>query len=45
MLKNKYNIVNEETVIYRYKKPSYKISAQEFFKHCESGIKILLEEK
>lgn len=40
MLKNKYNIDNDDTIIYEYKKPKYNINAQEFFRHCESGIKV-----
>lgn len=35
--KNK-NIDN--IVIYKYEKLNYKISSNEFFKHCESGIKV-----
>ena len=44
MLKNKYNIVNDETIIYEYKKPNYNINAAAFFKHCESGNKVNLIE-
>lgn len=43
MIKNKYNISNNDTIIYEYKKPNYNIKAQEFFKHCESGNKVKLE--
>jgi len=39
MIKSKYNINNNETIIYEYKKPNYNISSIEFFKHCEKGIK------
>ena len=42
MIKNKYNIDNNETIIYEYKKPNYNINAQDFFTHCETGIKIEL---
>lgn len=31
--------------IYNYKKPKYHINVLEFFKHCESGINISLEDK
>ena len=44
MLKNKYNIDNNETIIYKYKKPKYNITAQDFFEYCESSNKIQLEE-
>lgn len=42
MLKNKYNIDNNETIIYEYSKPNYNITALDFFNHCESGTKIEL---
>lgn len=38
MLKNNYGINNNKT----YKKPDYNINSLTFFKHCESGIKVLL---
>ena len=31
--------------IYNYKKPKYHINVLDFYKHCESGINILLEDK
>jgi len=40
MLKNKYNIENDNTYIYKYDKPKYGISCNEFYKHCESGIEV-----
>lgn len=42
MIKSKYNISNDYTVIYEYIKPSYNITAQTFCKHCESGNKIII---
>ena len=44
MLKNNYGINNNKTIIYEYKKPDYNIDSLTFFKHCESGIKVLLNE-
>lgn len=38
----KRNISTEEVVIYKYSKPEYEISSEEFFKHCENGEKIIL---
>lgn len=38
----KRNISTEEVVIYKYPKPEYGISSEEFFEHCESGEKIIL---
>ena len=35
---------SENIVLYEYKKPKYHITILEFFKHCESGVKILLED-
>ena len=40
MIKKKYNIHNDYTTIYEYTKPKYNITANEFFKHCESGNKV-----
>lgn len=40
MLKNKYNIENDNTYIFKYDKPKYGITCNEFYKHCESGIEI-----
>ncbi len=37
---NDYNDSN--LVIYNYEKPNYHITVSEFYKHCESGIKIIL---
>lgn len=36
MLKNR-NLSTEEIVIYRYDKPEYGISSNDFFQHCENG--------
>ncbi|MBR1718275.1 MAG: hypothetical protein IJ715_03285 [Bacilli bacterium] len=30
----------DDIVIYKYDKPNYKISSNEFFKHCESGKRV-----
>lgn len=38
----KRNISTEELVIYKYSKPKYGISSEEFFKHCESGEQIII---
>jgi len=35
------NLSTEEIVIYKYSKPQYGINSNEFFKHCESGKKII----
>lgn len=43
MLKNKYNIDNDNTYIYKYEKPKYGITCNEFYKHCESGTEIILD--
>lgn len=42
-LNNNYNKNN--LCIYYYKKPNFHINALDFYKHCESGINILLEKK
>lgn len=42
-LNNNYNKNN--LCIYYYEKPNFHINALEFYKHCESGINILLEKK
>lgn len=41
-LNNNYNKNN--LCIYNYKKPKYHLSVLEFYKHCESGINISLED-
>lgn len=41
-LNNNYNRNN--LCIYNYKKPKYHLSVLEFYKHCESGINISLED-
>lgn len=30
----------DDIVIYKYEKPEYGISSNEFFKHCENGLKV-----
>lgn len=42
-LNNRYD--NENLVIYEYKKPKYHISVIDFYKHCESGMNILLDDE
>ena len=37
------NYKKENLILYEYKKPKYHISVQDFYKHCESGSKINLE--
>lgn len=34
------NISTNEIVIYKYEKPKFGINSNDFFKHCENGIKI-----
>ncbi len=38
----KQNVLNYDIVIYKYDKPKYNISCNEFMKHCENGIKVKL---
>ncbi len=35
---------SKNLVLHEYKKPRYHITVEEFFKHCESGVNILLED-
>lgn len=35
--------VNEEVMIYEYKKPNYHISVLDFYNHCTSGVDIDLD--
>ena len=46
-VKNKFckNRDINRTLIYKYQKPQYGISGEEFFNHCENGIKIDLKEE
>ena len=39
------NYIKENLCIYDYKKPKYHLSVLEFYKHCESGINISMEDK
>lgn len=39
------NYTKENLYIYDYKKPKYYLSTLEFYKHCESGVNISLEDK
>ena len=47
-IKNKFinfevnNYIPDNLCIYKYDKPSYGISVQEFYKHCEHGINIII---